>query len=78
MKPALGVVAANLMYLTNQKDIVGAEVKNNAAYVRMADDFILQAMNFPQSKAALCQILKKLLMDSARQKENQDRILKGN
>ena len=71
------MITANLMYLTNQKDTIGTEAKNNAAYCKMADDFILQAMNFPQSKAALCQVLKKLLMDVDRQKENTNRILKG-
>ena len=77
IKPVLGVVVTNMIFLTNQKDPSGFETWTNENGIKFADDFVLLAMNHPKSKAAMCSMLKKLLGDAHKQNANTKLILKG-
>ena len=77
IKPILGLVVTNMIYLANQKDPTGIETWTNENGIKFADDFVLLAMNHPRSKAAVCSMLKKLLSDAHKQNSNMKLILKG-
>ena len=77
IKPVLGTVVTNLMFLLEQKDPTGIDTWTKESGTKFADDFILTAMNHPQSKAALCATLKKLLTDSHKQNETAKLLMKG-
>ena len=79
IKPAIGIVATNLMFLLKMNDPNGinkAEATNETC-ARLSEDFILHCLNFPQSKAALGAILKKLMMDTTKLHQNMKIIISG-
>ena len=79
IKPAVGCVVTNMMNLCKSTNPAASNSKSGTEdFGRIAEDFVLECMNHPSSKAVLCNILKKLLMDTSRQNANLKLILSGN
>ena len=79
LKPAVGIVVTNLMFLLKANDPSGYNKSEglNETCARLSEDFVLQCLNFPQSKAMLGGILKKLMMDSSKLHSNMKTIVSG-
>ena len=79
IKPAVGVIVANMIHMMNQQDPTGMKSTGGNAETcgRIAEDFVLQAMNFPATKATLCAILKKLLLNCNKMYTNNKKIVSG-
>lgn len=79
IKPTIGVVVTNLMFLMKINDPNGFNKSEglNEACARLSEDFVLQCMNFPQSKAALGSILKKMMADTTKLHSNLKTIISG-
>ena len=79
VKPAVGLVVTNLMYLLKHNDPNGFNKAEGfpEACARLSEEFVLQCLNFPQSKAVLCSILKKLMMDTTKLHSNMKAVVTG-
>lgn len=79
VKPAIGVIVTNLMFLLKHNDPNGFNKAEGfpEACARLSEEFVLQCLNFPQSKAMLCSILKKLMMDTTKLHSNMKTVVTG-
>ena len=79
IKPSIGIIVTNLMFLLKSTDPNGFNKTEglNETCARLSEDFVLQCMNFPQSKAALGSILKKLMSDATKLHSNMKTVLSG-
>ena len=77
LKPAMGVLVSNLMYLEKTPCPTGLSKNDPEMCAKFANDFCDTILNHPQSKAALAAVLKKMLLDSARQKVASRAVLSG-
>lgn len=77
LKPALGIICSNLMFLEKTACPSGMTRADADACNRMADDFTLTLINHPSTKAALGSILKRMLVDLGRHRTTSRRVLTG-
>ena len=77
LKPALGVICANLMYLEKTPCPSGVTKVDAEAVGKYADDFMMTLLNHPSTKAALGSILKRMLLDLGRHQSTTKRVLSG-
>ena len=79
IKPAVGIIVTNMIYMINQQDPTGLKNGggNAEACGKIAENFVLTCMNHPSTKATLCAILKKLLLNCNKMHANNNKILNG-
>ena len=77
IRPAIGTMVANLMFLESAKCPSGMEKYEPAVCTKFADDLCITLLNHPNTKSALAAILKKMLMDLGRHNVTTKAVLSG-
>ena len=77
LKPALGVLCANLMFLEKTPCPSGVNKVDADAVSKYAEDLMNTLLNHPSTKAALGSILKRMLLDLGRHQVTTKRVLSG-
>ena len=77
LKPALGVVCANLMFLEKTPCPSGVNKLDTEVIAKYADDFTTTLLNHPATKTALGSILKRMLLDLGRHQSTSKKVLSG-
>ena len=77
LRPALGVICANMMFLEKTPCPSGVNKVDAEAVAKQVDDMLMTLLNHPSTKSALGSILKRMLLDLGRHQVTTKRILTG-
>ena len=77
LRPALGVICANLMYLEKTPCPSGVNKVDAEVVAKYVDDMLMTLLNHPSTKSAIGAILKRMLLDLGRHQVTTKRVLSG-
>ena len=77
LRPALGVICANLMYLEKTPCPSGVTKVDAEVVAKYVDDMLMTLLNHPSTKSAIGAILKRMLLDLGRHQVTTKRVLSG-